>query len=61
MRAVYKNPPVQTPTSHIADKEVQTIIRAIRKEMAIGKKDINTVLREGQENADKRITELAAR
>ncbi|MEF3303204.1 ABC transporter substrate-binding protein [Paenibacillus sp. GYB003] len=60
LRAVYKNPPVATPKPHPADKEVQTIIRAIRKEMAIGKKDINTVLREGQEKADKKIAEMAA-
>jgi multiple sugar transport system substrate-binding protein len=60
MKAVYKNPPVQTPSPHLADKEVQTIIRAMRKEMAIGKKDVNTVLREGQEKADKKIAEMAA-
>lgn len=60
MRAVYKNPPVQTPSPHLADKEVQTIIRAMRKEMAIGKKDVNTVLREGQEKADKKLAEMAA-
>lgn len=60
LRAVYKNPPVATPKPHPADKEVQTIIRAVRKEMAVGKKDMNTVLREGQEKADKKIAELAA-
>jgi multiple sugar transport system substrate-binding protein len=59
--AVFKNPSVPTPPPHIADKEVQTVIRNIRKEMAIGKKDINTVLREGQEKADKKIAELMAK
>jgi multiple sugar transport system substrate-binding protein len=58
--AVYKYPPVPTPTPNIADKEVQTIIRAFRKEMALNKKDINTVLREGQEAADKKIAEMKA-
>jgi multiple sugar transport system substrate-binding protein len=56
--AIFKNASTPTPQPHIADKEVQTIIRAIRKEMAIGKKDINTVLREGQEQADKKVAEL---
>jgi hypothetical protein len=51
---------VPTPTPNIADKEVQTIIRAFRKEMALNKKDINTVLREGQEAADKKIEEMKA-
>jgi len=58
--AIYKYPPSKTPKPHIADKEVQTIIRNIRKEMAVGKKDINTVLREGQELADKKIAEMAS-
>jgi multiple sugar transport system substrate-binding protein len=56
--AIFKYPSSPTPPPHIADKEVQTIIRAIRKEMGIGKKDINTVLREGQEKADKKVQEL---
>lgn len=56
--AVFKNPSTPTPTPHIADKEVQTIIRNIRKEMAINKKDINTALREAQEQADKKVAEL---
>jgi multiple sugar transport system substrate-binding protein len=59
--ALFKNPPTPTPPAHIADKEVQTVIRAMRKEMAIGKKDINTVLREGQEQADKKIAALMAK
>lgn len=59
--AIFKNPSSPTPPPHIADKEVQTLIRAIRKEMAINKKDINTVLREAQENADKKIAELLSR
>jgi multiple sugar transport system substrate-binding protein len=58
--AIYKYPPSKTPQPHIADKEVQTVIRNIRKEMAVGKKDINTVLREGQELADKKIAEMAS-
>lgn len=59
--AIFKYPSSPTPTPHIADKEVQTLIRAIRKEMAINKKDINTVLREAQEKADKIIAEMMAR
>lgn len=60
IQAVYKYPPVPTPPPNIADKEVQTIIRNMRKEMALNKKDINTVLREGQEQADKKIAEMMA-
>jgi multiple sugar transport system substrate-binding protein len=60
IEAIYKYPPSKTPIPNIADKEVQTIIRNMRKEMAINKKDINTVLREGQEQADKKIAEMMA-
>lgn len=52
----YKSSPVAQPNRY--DKEVQNLIRAMRKEMAINKKDINTVLRETQEAADKKIAEL---
>ena len=60
MAAVYKYAPSPSPTPHIADRKVQEVIRAMRKEMAINKKDINTVLREAQEKADKAIAELMA-
>lgn len=58
--AIFKNPSSPTPP-HIADKEVQKYIRAIRKEMAINKKDINTALREAQEAADAAVQEILAR
>lgn len=58
--AIFKYPSSPTPPPHIADKVVQAEIRAIRKEMAINKKDINTALREAQERADKKIAELLA-
>jgi multiple sugar transport system substrate-binding protein len=61
LEAVYKYAPSPSPTPHPADKQVQEVIRAMRKEMAINKKDINTVLREAQEKADKIIAELQAR
>ena len=56
--AIFKYPASATPPANIADKEVQAIIRAMRKDIAIDKKDINTVLREAQEKADKKIAEL---
>jgi multiple sugar transport system substrate-binding protein len=61
IEAIYKYTPSKTPQPHIADKEVQTVIRDMRKEMAVNKKDMNTVLREGQEKADKKIAELMAK
>jgi multiple sugar transport system substrate-binding protein len=56
--AIFKYPAAATPPAHIADKEVQSVIRNMRKELAVNKKDINTVLREAQEQADKKIAEL---
>ncbi len=56
--AIFKNPSSPTPPPHIADKEVQALIRALRREMAINKKDINTALREAQEAADLAIEEI---
>ncbi|TVY08892.1 ABC transporter substrate-binding protein [Paenibacillus cremeus] len=53
----YKSSPTPTPNKY--DKEVQTLIRNMRGEMALNKKDINTVLRETQEAADKKIAELS--
>jgi multiple sugar transport system substrate-binding protein len=58
--AIFKNPSSPTPPPRIAGKEVQAVIRAIRREMAIGKKDINTALREAQELADKKVAETMA-
>jgi multiple sugar transport system substrate-binding protein len=58
--AIFKYPASATPPANIADKEVQAVIRNMRKELAINKKDINTVLREAQEQADKKIAEMNA-
>lgn len=56
--AIFKYPSSPTPTPNKYDKEVQTLIRNMRKDIALDKKDINTVLRETQEAADKKIAEL---
>ncbi|CAG7626012.1 ABC transporter substrate-binding protein [Paenibacillus allorhizosphaerae] len=56
--AIFKYPSTPTPTPNLYDKEVQALIRNMRAELALNKKDINTVLRETQEAADKKIAEL---
>ncbi|WP_179135896.1 ABC transporter substrate-binding protein [Paenibacillus sp. 32352] len=56
--AIFKYPPALTPTPNKYDKEVQTLIRDMRQPIALEKKDINTVLRETQEAADKKIADL---
>ncbi|CAG7650383.1 hypothetical protein PAESOLCIP111_06066 [Paenibacillus solanacearum] len=56
--ALFKNPSSPTPTPNKYDKEVQELIRGMRAELALKKKDINTVLRETQEAADKKVAEL---
>ncbi|WP_028551713.1 ABC transporter substrate-binding protein [Paenibacillus sp. UNC451MF] len=56
--AIFKYPSSPTPTPNKYDKEVQTLIRNMRKDMALDKKDINTVLRETQAAADKKIADL---
>jgi len=56
--ALFKNPASPTPPPHRYDKEVQELIRNMRAELALNKKDINTVLRETQEKADKLLAEL---
>ena len=53
----FKASPIPRP--HMYDKEVQSIIRAIPKDISVGNKDINTALHEAQEKADKRLQELA--
>ncbi|CAG7610790.1 hypothetical protein PAESOLCIP111_01288 [Paenibacillus solanacearum] len=58
LAAITKYAPTPTPTPNIYDKEVQNLIRNMRAQMALNKKDINTVLRETQEAADKKIAEL---
>lgn len=58
LAALFKNPSSPTPTPHEFDKEVQTIIRAIRKELALNNKDINTALKEAQEQAEQLIATL---
>lgn len=59
--AIFKNPSSPTPPPHIADKAVQSKIRAIRREMGVEKKDINTALREAQQAADQEIQEILKR
>ncbi|CAG7642061.1 hypothetical protein PAESOLCIP111_04300 [Paenibacillus solanacearum] len=56
--AIFKYPATPTPTPNKYDKEVQALIRNMRAELALNKKDINTVLRETQDAADKKIAEL---
>jgi len=58
LAAIFKYPNTPTPPPNKYDKEVQTLIRAMRAELALNKKDINTVLRETQDAADKKIAEL---
>jgi multiple sugar transport system substrate-binding protein len=50
----------QTPPPNLNDKDVQPFIRALRKEIAVNKKDINSALREAQDAADKKLAELQA-
>ncbi|CAG7647981.1 hypothetical protein PAESOLCIP111_05499 [Paenibacillus solanacearum] len=52
----FKSSPISVP--NLYDKDIQPIIRAIRPEIAINKKDVNTALREAQEKADKKLAEL---
>lgn len=59
--AIFANPSSPTPPPHIADKEVQRLIRALRREMAINQKDMNTALREAQDAADQAIQEILKR
>lgn len=58
LAALFKNPSSPTPPPHLFDKEVQTIIRAIRKELALNNKDINTALKEAQEQAEQVVAKL---
>jgi multiple sugar transport system substrate-binding protein len=52
----FKASPIPKP--NINDKEVQPFIRNIAKAIAVDKKDINTALREAQEQADKKLEQL---
>ncbi|MDF2723265.1 MAG: transporter substrate-binding protein [Paenibacillus sp.] len=52
----FKASPIPKP--HLYDKEVQPIIRNIAKAISVDNKDINSALREAQEQADKRLQEL---
>jgi multiple sugar transport system substrate-binding protein len=47
--------------SSLYDDEIRAIIRNIAKEISVGKKDVNTALREAQELADKKLIELMAK
>ena len=58
LAALFKHPSSPTPPPHEFDKEVQKIIRAIRKELALNNKNINTALREAQEQAEQTIAAL---
>lgn len=58
LAALFKNPSSPTPPPHQFDKEVQAIIRDIRKELALNNKDINTALKEAQERAEQVIASL---
>lgn len=58
LAALFKHPSSPTPPPHPFDKEVQKIIRDLRKELALNNKDINTALKEAQELAEQTIAAM---
>lgn len=58
LEAVFSVEPAPTPTPTLYDAAIYSILGEAQRKLAIDKVDINTVLREAEEEADKKVQEL---
>jgi multiple sugar transport system substrate-binding protein len=58
LSAIFEYPLTPAIEYTIYDTDILSILRGIRKEVAVNKKDVNTALREAQEQAEKKMDEL---
>jgi multiple sugar transport system substrate-binding protein len=55
---LFKFKPAPSAKATVYDDEMRAIVRSAIKEVAVNKKDVNTVLRQAQEAADKKLAEM---